>query len=103
MDKFTQEIVILFFLSCSRVKSMSSRVGLLLLACNLFICSIPRCDVLRAAVQDTLSWTLSDDGDGESMHHCHESSSTASHDMTQLSEPKLCKFELLRFVWASAR
>lgn len=34
----------------------------------------------------------------DSMHHCHESSDSTSRDRTQLTEPRLCKCELLRFV-----
>jgi hypothetical protein len=90
--------MILLSFSCSHVKSMSSRLGLLLLACNLFICSIPRCDFLRALVQDTQGMLQADSTGQDSMQHCHGSTDSNSRDVTQLTEPRLCQCELLRFV-----
>jgi hypothetical protein len=90
--------MILFLLSCSHVKTMSSRLGLLLLACNIFICSIPRCDFLRALVLDTQDMLQADSKGKDSMQHCHGSSDSNSRDVEQLTAPGLCQCELLRFV-----
>lgn len=90
--------MILFLLSCSHVKTMSSRLGLLLLACNIFICSIPRCDFLRVLVLDNQDMLQSDNKGQDSMQHCHGSSDSNSRDVEQLTAPGLCQCELLRFV-----
>lgn len=77
---------------------MRSRLGLLLLACNLLICSIPRCDFLRAVVEDALTRMQADDV-AHRMQPCHESSKTDfARDEAHISQPALCKCELLRFV-----
>ncbi len=86
------------FYSNMRIASLGRRFALFLLCCNIFVCSIPRCDFFQSSVKEMASLWQADNVEAGTMSHCHGVAQVENAGLPALSEPDLCQCELLRFV-----
>jgi hypothetical protein len=73
----------------------AGRIGLLLLAANVLVSSIPRCDLLLSVLSPASNHTAVEQDEHAS---CHEQAASAEKGGALLTNQNLCKCSLLQFL-----
>jgi len=77
------------------LRALTSHLALIVLSLNIFICSIPRCNLVFMAIQE--SDTLQEEV-AEASSHCHDEAGPDLQGLVKFSSPHLCQCQLLQFV-----